>query len=72
MALNNFWDRRNNIQSKPSVTIRTERIIAEVMEDYEVSIGIAIEMLMKSETLYIDILNELGEYDKTILYVDNG
>jgi len=67
MAINNFWYRRNNIQSKPSVTIRTERVIAEVMEDYEVPIGVAIEMLMESDSLYMDIINEIGEYDKTIL-----
>ena len=55
-----FWDNRLNVKSKPSVTIRTERIIYHVMDKYSIGIGQAIEKIMK-ENLYNKCLEELSE-----------
>jgi len=41
-----FWDNRINVKSKPSVAIRTERVIYHVMEKYSIGIGQAIEKIM--------------------------
>lgn len=67
MATNNFWDRRVNLDNKPSVEIRTQRIIIELMEREEIAMGAAIEKIMKTPSLYDDILSEIAQYDKTIL-----
>ncbi len=56
-----FWDRRENIKSKPSVEIRTMRVIDHIMEKKGVAIGIAIELLMKEKGLYEQTLQNLSE-----------
>ncbi len=56
----NFWDNRQNIKTKPSVSLRTERVIYHVMEKYSIGIGQAIEKIMQ-ENLYDKILDELSE-----------
>ena len=33
-----FWDRRENIKNKPSVELRTSRVIEKIMEDNEQSL----------------------------------
>jgi len=55
-----FWDNRINVKSKPSVAIRTERVIYHVMEKYSIGIGQAIEKIMQ-ENLYEKVLDELSE-----------
>lgn len=67
MATNNFWDRRVNLDNKPSVEIRTQRIIMQLMEKEDLAMGVAIEKIMKNPSLYDEILSEIAEYDKTIL-----
>lgn len=54
-----FWDNRINVKSKPSVAIRTERVIYHVMEKYSIGIGQAIEKIMQ-ENLYEKTLEELS------------
>ena len=54
-----FWDNRINVKSKPSVAIRTERVIYHVMEKYSIGIGQAIEKIMQ-ENLYEKCLEELS------------
>ena len=56
----NFWDNRQNIKTKPSVSLRTERVIYHVMEKYSIGIGQAIEKIMQ-ENLYDKVLEELSE-----------
>lgn len=58
--MHNFWDGRENINKRPSVERRTERVIHWCMEKYSIGIGPAIEKIMK-ENLYDDILKELSE-----------
>ena len=54
-----FWDNRINVKSKPSVAIRTERVIYYVMDKYSIGIGQAIEKIMQ-ENLYEKTLEELS------------
>lgn len=61
-----FWDGRENINKRPSVERRTERVIHHCMEKYSIGIGQAIEKIMK-ENLYNDLLNELSEIYPDIL-----
>lgn len=58
MASNNFWDRRENIDRKPSVERRTDRVIYHVMEKYSIGMGQAIEKLMR-ENIWNDMIREL-------------
>lgn len=55
-----FWERRENIKQRPSVELRTERVIHHCMEKYGIGIGQAIEKIMK-ENLYEELLDELSE-----------
>lgn len=57
--MTSFWDRRENIKQRPSVELRTERVIAFAMEKYSIGIGAAIEKIMK-QNLYQEILVELS------------
>jgi len=61
-----FWDGRENINKRPSVERRTERVIHHCMEKYSIGIGQAIEKIMK-ENLYDELLNELSEIYPDIL-----
>ena len=60
MMRKNFWDKRENIKTKPSVALRTERVIYHVMEKYSIGIGQAIEKIMQ-ENLYEKTLEELSK-----------
>ncbi len=64
--MNNFWDGRENINKRPSVERRTERVIHRCMEKYSIGIGQAIEKIMK-ENLYDELLQELSEIYPDIL-----
>ena len=59
-----FWDKRYNLRSRPSLSNRTIRVIEEVMSRYEVSIGVAIEKLIQSPSLYREIVEEIASFDK--------
>lgn len=56
-----FWDRRENIKNKPSVELRTSRVIEKIMEDNEIPIGLAIEKLMKEDGLYAETIEKLSK-----------
>lgn len=55
-----FWDGRINVKSKPSVALRTERVICHVMEKYSIGIGQAIEKIMR-ENLWDETILELSD-----------
>lgn len=61
MASQSFWDRRENIKTKPSVELRTLRVIDYIMEDEGLPIGVTIEKLMRSPGLYEEIVKKLAE-----------
>ena len=63
----NYYDVRMNIQNRPSVSNRTLKIIYEVMNEEGVAMGVAIEKLMMSPTLWGEHLNRIAKYDKSIL-----
>lgn len=56
-----FWDRRENIKNKPSVELRTSRVIEKIMEDFEIPMGVAIEKLMKQDGLYGETIEKLSK-----------
>ncbi len=56
-----FWDRRENIKNKPSVELRTSRVIEKIMEDNEIPMGLAIEKLMKEDGLYAETIEKLSK-----------
>lgn len=56
---NNFWDSRDNLKSKPSVSLRTGKVIEYLMKCDDISIGVAIEKLMCEDGLYERIIEEL-------------
>lgn len=62
-----FWNRRENIKNKPSVELRTSRVIDKVMEDFEIPMGVAIEKLMKQDGLYAEIIEKLSKLYPDIL-----
>lgn len=55
-----YWDKRENLTNKPSLSFRTIEVIQHVMHKDEVALGVALEKLMKTEGLYAEILVELG------------
>ncbi|MFH0710114.1 MAG: hypothetical protein V2A75_07910 [Pseudomonadota bacterium] len=56
-----FWDRRENIKNKPSVELRTSRVIEKIMDDYEIPMGVAIEKLMREDGLYAETIEQLSK-----------
>lgn len=56
-----FWDRRENIKNKPSVELRTSRVIEKIMEDHGIPMGVAIEKLMKQDGLYAETIEQLSK-----------
>ena len=60
MMSKNFWDKRENIKTKPSVALRTERVIYYVMDKYSIGIGQAIEKIMQ-ENLYEKCIEDLSK-----------
>ncbi len=60
MLGSNFWDGRENINKRPSVERRTERVINHVMEKYSIGIGPAIEKIMR-ENLWDETILELSD-----------
>ena len=66
MAINNlvtknYFEGRDNLKNKPSLSRRTIFVIDYVMEELELPIGKAIEKLMFDEKLYSDVIEKLKE-----------
>lgn len=62
-----FWDRRENIKNKPSVELRTSRVIEKIMDDYEIPMGVAIEKLMREDGLYAETIEKLSNFYPDII-----
>lgn len=62
-----FWDRRENIKNRPSVALRTTRVIEKVMEEYALPMGVAIEKLMTEDGLYASTIEKLATFYPDIL-----
>jgi len=56
----NFWDGRENINKRPSVQRRTERVINHVMQKHSIGMGQAIEKIMQ-EGLWNNCIEELSQ-----------
>lgn len=56
-----YWDKRDNLTNKPSLSYRTIEVVQHVMAKNEVALGVALEMLMKEDGLYEKILSELSD-----------
>ncbi|NQY22824.1 MAG: hypothetical protein HRT41_02240 [Campylobacteraceae bacterium] len=56
-----FWDKRENLKNKPSLSHRSLEVISFLMERDSVALGIAIERVMSTDGLYDEILDELSE-----------
>jgi len=59
---NNFWDSRDNLKNKPSVSLRTGKVIEYLMKKSDISMGIAIEKLMLDDGLYNQLVDDLCTY----------
>jgi len=60
-----YWDKRENLTNKPSLSFRTIEVIQHVMQKEEVALGVAIEMLITEKELYEEVLIELND-----IYID--
>jgi len=56
-----YWDKRDNLTNKPSLSYRTIEVVQHIMAKEEVALGVAIEKLMLEEGLYNKALIELGD-----------
>jgi len=54
-----WWDRRDNLKNKPSLSHRTLEVINHIMIEDEVALGIAVEKLMITPDLYDKTLEKL-------------
>ena len=61
IAKGSYWDKRENLTNKPSLSFRTIEVVQHIMHKEEVAVGVAIDMLMKTEGLYEEIVFELSE-----------
>lgn len=55
----NWWDKRDNLKNKPSLSYRTLEVINQIMLDEEIALGTAIEKLMTTPNLYKETLEKL-------------
>ncbi|WP_418180758.1 hypothetical protein ACNSOL_01430 [Aliarcobacter lanthieri] len=55
----NWWDKRDNLKNKPSLSYRTLEVINQIMLDEEIALGTAIERLMTTPNLYQETLEKL-------------
>ena len=59
-----FWDKRDNLTNKPSLSLRTIEVIQYVMGEDEIALGLAVEKLMVTPNLYDEVVEKLSEdYD---------
>lgn len=65
--IKNYWDRKDNLASRPYVSFRTMEVLKWVMENKKISLGKAIELMIKDKTgLYDKALKELKEIHSDI------
>lgn len=57
-----YWDKRDNLKNKPSLSYRTIEVVQHLMAKEEIALGVALEKLMTTEGLYEKILQELSEH----------
>ena len=58
-----FWDKRDNLVNKPSLSYRSIEVIQHIMENENLNLGLAIEKLLLSSPYYTEVLDELsGDY----------
>jgi hypothetical protein len=63
VSTKSFWDKRDNLMNKPSLSYRSIEVIQYIMKKEEVAVGVAIEKLFTIPGLYGDIIKELsGDY----------
>ncbi len=55
----NWWNKRDNLKNKPSLSYRTLEVINQIMVDEEIALGTAIEKLMTTPNLYKETLDKL-------------
>ncbi|WP_151950342.1 hypothetical protein [Aliarcobacter butzleri] len=55
----NWWNKRDNLKNKPSLSYRTLEVINQIMSEEEIALGIAIEKLMTTPNLYKETLEKL-------------
>lgn len=55
----NWWNKRDNLKNKPSLSYRTLEVINQIMSDEEIALGTAIEKLMTTPNLYKETLERL-------------
>ena len=58
----NWWNKRDNLKNKPSLSYRTLEVINQIMSDEEIALGTAIEKLMTTQNLYKETLEKLKNY----------
>jgi len=56
-----FWDRRENMKNRPSLQLRTIRVIEHLMEKDDIAHGVALERLIKEDGLFSIMINELKD-----------
>jgi hypothetical protein len=61
LILKNYFEGRDNLKNKPSLSRRTIFVIDYVMEELELPAGKAMEKLMSDEKLYSDVIEKLKE-----------
>ncbi|QKF72772.1 hypothetical protein AFAEC_0581 [Aliarcobacter faecis] len=55
----NWWNKRDNLKNKPSLSNRTLHVIDYIMSEEELALGIVIEKLMTTPNLYKETLEKL-------------
>lgn len=55
----NWWDKRENLKNKPSLSHRTLEVVSFVMDEDEIALGTAIEKLMTTPNLYKETISKL-------------
>lgn len=54
-----FWDKRDNLTNKPSLSLRTIEVIQYIMIEEEIALGLALEKLMSTPNLYKETIEKL-------------
>ena len=56
-----YWDKRENLKNKPSLSYRTLEVVSHLMEKESIAIGVALEKIMLTDGLYLNILDKLSD-----------
>lgn len=54
-----FWDKRDNLINKPSLSLRTIEVVQHIMIEEEIALGLALEKLMLTPDLYKKTIEKL-------------